>query len=86
MRAMLLSIRRADGASRRTSKRSGNALGATALPIGVAVPANSRKLTDVSTRRCQIELRTVTVPPSTGLSNGPRNDKSASTSERKPSG
>ena len=35
----------------------------------------SRKLPDASTRRDQTELLTVTVPPRTGASNGPRSDE-----------
>ena len=79
-------MRSVDGAMSRTSNRSGNELGAAPVPTGVARPTNSRKLPEASTRRDHTELFTVTVPPSTGASNAPRSDRSASMTERKPSG
>src|SRR6185436_1503301 len=61
MRATLLSIRSDEGATRRTSKCSGNAVVAAGGPTGVARPTNSSRLIEVSKRRSQTELRTVTV-------------------------
>ena len=80
-------MRSVDGAIQSTSKRSGNEVGAAGARHRRRAPDRSPgSLPDASTRRDHTELLTVTVPLRTGASNGPRSDRSASTTERNPSG
>ncbi len=85
-------MRSVPGAMTRTSRRTGGLLLVDAAPatIGAAPPdpppPKSNRLPPVSNLVVQSALCTITDPASTGAVTRPVSDKSASTSDRTPSG